>query len=184
MDILIDALEHSWGKSPEQKAREKEYNAEYYRKHKEKWAKYRHDIGLGQNAYNSRYYTGKSMSEVRGEVSPSLRVKRARASEAAAENERDKLYWNAYKQEERYAEKERRAAYKEAAERLFSDAPHMLSALVDDVVKGAQKAIRDATRSGKKEIERLKKSMQKPIQVPHHEEYVDSRGHKTTIDYY
>lgn len=40
MDILTDALEHSWGKSPKQKAREKEYNAEYYRKHKEKWNKY------------------------------------------------------------------------------------------------------------------------------------------------
>lgn len=39
-DILTDALEHSWGKSPKQKAREKEYNAEYYRKNKEKWKKY------------------------------------------------------------------------------------------------------------------------------------------------
>ena len=36
-DILMNALEHSWGTSPEQKKREKEYNAEYYRKHKEKW---------------------------------------------------------------------------------------------------------------------------------------------------
>lgn len=39
-DILMDALEHSWGISPKQKKREKEYNAEYYRKHKEKWNKY------------------------------------------------------------------------------------------------------------------------------------------------
>lgn len=40
-----DFLEHSWGKSPEQKAREKEYNAEYYRKNKEKWAKYPKEFG-------------------------------------------------------------------------------------------------------------------------------------------
>lgn len=32
-------LYHSWGKKPEQKAREREYNAEYYRTHKEKWKK-------------------------------------------------------------------------------------------------------------------------------------------------
>lgn len=36
-DILMNALEHSWGTSPTQKKREKEYNAEYYRKNKEKW---------------------------------------------------------------------------------------------------------------------------------------------------
>lgn len=36
-DFLEGSLQHSWGKSPKQKAREKEYNAEYYRKHKEKW---------------------------------------------------------------------------------------------------------------------------------------------------
>lgn len=36
-DFLEDTLQHSWGKSPKQKAREKEYNAEYYRKHKDKW---------------------------------------------------------------------------------------------------------------------------------------------------
>lgn len=36
-DILMNALEHSWGTSPSQKKREKEYNAEYYRKHKDKW---------------------------------------------------------------------------------------------------------------------------------------------------
>ena len=39
-DFMNDYLEHSWGKKPEQKAREKEYNAEYYRKHKDKWKKY------------------------------------------------------------------------------------------------------------------------------------------------
>ena len=43
-DILTDAIEHSWGKSPKQKAREKEYNAEYYRKNKEKWEQYRKNL--------------------------------------------------------------------------------------------------------------------------------------------
>lgn len=44
-------LEHSWGKKPEQKAREKAYNAEYYAKNKSKWDKYRDNaakkLGLG-----------------------------------------------------------------------------------------------------------------------------------------
>lgn len=35
-DFLAE-LSHSWGKSPEQKKRESEYNAEYYKKHKDKW---------------------------------------------------------------------------------------------------------------------------------------------------
>lgn len=38
-DFMEDYLEHSWGKKPEQKAREKQYNAEYYQKHKDKWKK-------------------------------------------------------------------------------------------------------------------------------------------------
>ena len=37
-DFLQETIQHSWGNSPKQKAREKAYNAEYYRKHKEKWA--------------------------------------------------------------------------------------------------------------------------------------------------
>lgn len=36
MDFL-DKLVHSWGSSPEQKKREKEYNAKYYQAHKDKW---------------------------------------------------------------------------------------------------------------------------------------------------
>jgi len=36
MDFL-EELAHSWGKSPEQKKREKEYNAKYYRENKERW---------------------------------------------------------------------------------------------------------------------------------------------------
>lgn len=36
MDFL-EYLAHSWGTKPEQKKREKEYNAKYYQEHKEKW---------------------------------------------------------------------------------------------------------------------------------------------------
>jgi len=36
MDFL-ECLTHSWGTKPEQKKREKEYNAKYYKDHKEKW---------------------------------------------------------------------------------------------------------------------------------------------------
>lgn len=36
MDFL-EELAHSWGKSPEQKKREKEYNAKYYQENKERW---------------------------------------------------------------------------------------------------------------------------------------------------
>lgn len=38
-DFMEEYLEHSWGKKPEQKAREKQYNKEYYQKHKDKWKK-------------------------------------------------------------------------------------------------------------------------------------------------
>lgn len=64
-DFMDDYLQHSWGKKPEQKAREKEYNHQYYLKNKEKWKKY--DSWLhDSNAPNRR------------------------ASEAAAANERAK----------------------------------------------------------------------------------------------
>lgn len=33
-DVLMNTLEHSWGTKPEQKAAEKRYNAEYYKKHR------------------------------------------------------------------------------------------------------------------------------------------------------
>lgn len=42
-----DYLAHSWGTEPKQKAREKEYNAEYYQEHKEKW-------GVGTNTKTSK----------------------------------------------------------------------------------------------------------------------------------
>lgn len=38
-------LEHSWGKKPEQKAKEKEYNHSYYEKNKVKWKKYAENAG-------------------------------------------------------------------------------------------------------------------------------------------
>lgn len=34
---FLDELSHSWGNTPKQKAREKEYNHQYYLKNKEKW---------------------------------------------------------------------------------------------------------------------------------------------------
>lgn len=37
MTDFLDTLQHSWGTKPEQKKREKEYNAKYYQEHKEKW---------------------------------------------------------------------------------------------------------------------------------------------------
>lgn len=40
-DFLEDALQHSWGKSPKQKAAEKRYNKEYYQRNKDKWKRYR-----------------------------------------------------------------------------------------------------------------------------------------------
>ena len=36
-DFMEDYLQHSWGKKPEQKAREKQYNADYYKKNRDKW---------------------------------------------------------------------------------------------------------------------------------------------------
>lgn len=35
-----DYLQHGWGNKPEQKAKEKAYNAEYYKKNKYKWYDY------------------------------------------------------------------------------------------------------------------------------------------------
>lgn len=68
MTDFLESLQHSWGKSPKQKAREKEYNAEYYRKHKDWWStKYgpKPINGVSQSqyenedAYNKRYYNSK-----------------------------------------------------------------------------------------------------------------------------
>lgn len=53
-DILMNALEHSWGSSPEQKRREKEYNAEYYKKNKEKWANTIESIKRADRTNNSQ----------------------------------------------------------------------------------------------------------------------------------
>lgn len=62
-DFLSDYLQHSWGKKPEQKAREKEYNAEYYRRNKERWQQYykkalyeaAQNVKKTQDAYNNDY---------------------------------------------------------------------------------------------------------------------------------
>lgn len=57
-DILDQALEHSWGKSAEAKAKEKAYNREYYQRHKEEILRKARQAGEGiqrtaQNAYNA-----------------------------------------------------------------------------------------------------------------------------------
>ena len=54
-----DYLAHSWGKKPEQKAREKAYNAKYYREHPEKWKRSKVKYGkhiLEDKAYDIHNY--------------------------------------------------------------------------------------------------------------------------------
>lgn len=56
-DILNDALEHSWGKSADAKAKERAYNREYYQRHKEEILRKARQAGEGvrsaaQNAAN------------------------------------------------------------------------------------------------------------------------------------
>lgn len=57
-DILDQALEHSWGKTADAKAKEKAYNREYYQRHKEEILRKARQAGEGiqrtaQNAYNT-----------------------------------------------------------------------------------------------------------------------------------
>ena len=51
MDNSSEALEHSWGTSPEAKAREKEYNHWYYQKHKDDIAAVRKQRYASMNSY-------------------------------------------------------------------------------------------------------------------------------------
>ena len=51
MDGSSEALEHSWGTSPEAKAREKEYNHWYYQKHKDDIAELRKRRSAATNYY-------------------------------------------------------------------------------------------------------------------------------------
>ena len=51
MDNSSEALEHSWGTSPEAKAREKEYNHWYYQKHKDELAAIRKQRKAAANSY-------------------------------------------------------------------------------------------------------------------------------------
>ena len=51
MDNSSEALEHSWGTSPEAKAREKEYNHWYYQKHKDELAAIRKQRNAATNSY-------------------------------------------------------------------------------------------------------------------------------------
>lgn len=61
-----DYLAHSWGKKPEQKAREKEYNAWYYKTHKEEIMRKRGQKGKRPLARETNV-TGKGKVERRGE---------------------------------------------------------------------------------------------------------------------
>lgn len=52
----MEVIKHSWGSSPEQKRKERDYNHEYYETHQEKWAQYRNkhkDLAKEQRAYTS-----------------------------------------------------------------------------------------------------------------------------------
>ena len=51
MDDYSEDLEHSWGTSPEAKAREKEYNHWYYQKHKDELAAIRKQRHAATNSY-------------------------------------------------------------------------------------------------------------------------------------
>ena len=51
MDDSSEALEHSWGTSPKAKAREKEYNHWYYKKHKDELAAIRKQRHAATNSY-------------------------------------------------------------------------------------------------------------------------------------
>jgi len=51
MDDYSEALEHSWGTSPEAKAREKEYNHWYYQKHKAEIEAIRKQRSAATNSY-------------------------------------------------------------------------------------------------------------------------------------
>ena len=51
MDNSSEDLEHSWGTSPEAKAREKEYNHWYYQKHKDELAAIRKQRNAAINSY-------------------------------------------------------------------------------------------------------------------------------------
>ena len=51
MDDSSEELEHSWGKSPKAKAREKEYNHWYYQKHKDEIAAIRKQRHAATNSY-------------------------------------------------------------------------------------------------------------------------------------
>lgn len=79
-DILDQALEHSWGKTADAKAKEKAYNREYYQRHKEEILRKARQAGEGiqrtaQNAYNqarTQYNAARGSGQL-----PSQRIRRA-----------------------------------------------------------------------------------------------------------
>lgn len=79
-DILDQALEHSWGKTADAKAKEKAYNREYYQRHKEEILRKARQAGEGiqrtaQNAYNqarAQYNAARGSGQL-----PSQQIRRA-----------------------------------------------------------------------------------------------------------
>lgn len=79
-DILDQALEHSWGKTADAKAKEKAYNREYYQRHKEEILRKARQAGEGiqrtaQNAYNqarTQYNAARGSGQL-----PSQQIRRA-----------------------------------------------------------------------------------------------------------
>jgi hypothetical protein len=99
-DILDQALEHSWGKTADAKAKEKAYNREYYQRHKEEILRKARQAGEGiqrtaQNAVND-VRTATYLGRRPGEHAPSYqdidRYRNAHAMNAHLSNEARERY--------------------------------------------------------------------------------------------
>lgn len=85
MSDFLAELQHSWGKSAKQKAREKEYNAEYYRKNKEKWEKYREELKPHGQQIENPMSVDREAAEDR--YNTAVKVKKQRRDDATFLNE-------------------------------------------------------------------------------------------------
>ena len=130
-DFMEDYLQHSWGKKPEQKAREKQYNKEYYQKHKDKWKN-----------LNDKHW------------------KDAAESEAKAAKERSRYWTNAANDAERSGPTQKSTSskdYNEMAKTLQSLSDRVLSDYESKIYKDAAKGYRaKAVATGQAENERAK----------------------------
>lgn len=86
-------LSHGWGKKPEQKAKEKEYNHKYYEAHKEKWGVGDHLKALGSSVkeslqkHNENWQSGMDTilkKNVTSQSSPSATVQKKKVNSASA----------------------------------------------------------------------------------------------------